>query len=289
MSFGLHDLLAQNIIKKKLKFLRDNPEHLNFLLCSYPPEIVGIEFIKQAAQYVIDNKIHTHLHYNIDNHKEPSISIISHGSESENFIGDAGSQQIVGNHSRCEKNKPIVIAEWDVNSYDGEVITVSPEYSLNEKLWPGLFIKNGDFITSIDSIPYENKICLKDEVPENTPLKGWSALTGGYDSIYKMGASIDEANIDFTLTTYGEPSIHRLISLILRYVIKSSRLAFDQSRMQNIRMSYQPMMLSDEHDMKFVSSYRISGKFTDHWLESIVDTPDKAATVGISLEPKRII
>lgn len=289
IGFGITDLMVCSVISKQLQFLSKNPKHLEYILgmlreYNNIQDHVGVEHIKQCIDFIVNNEVHIAPYYEVDIKKTPSIVVINSGVEAEQFIGDQSGQFLVDDCNFPIQLPRIVFTEWDASSYNGTIMKVAKEYALDKKLWHNVFIKNGDFISRMDGLKIEDDahyIYLKDELPSTVPLKGWQAVSSLPQSGLLMASSMDDVTVQMKLTTTGDYSVHRLLSIVLRYCIKKSRLDFDSYGLQVATFSYSPPALSDEADMHFESVYTITGKSRDLWIEREFDFMDEAANMVV--------
>ena len=284
--FGILDLVTVTLIEKKLEHYKNNPSWLEFILCGHHGsqgmfDLVGADYIKQSIEFIRDTKINVLPYYNPDLKQSPSISIIASGHEDQQYIGDHGYQTVADSKYQTVQSLPIVIAEWTVKSIDKNLMSVPPELKLDEKLWPGIIITNGEYSAVLDGIIDASTLCLKEDLPDGLNPKGWKAQTAGSNKIYTVNSSTDSISVQCKLTTHGEPGNHRLLGLVLRAVLKSCRLNFDKIGFQNTRVSYTPMVVTDQTEMEYESVYSIDGVFTDSWIVKEAQGPDSASNIGV--------
>jgi hypothetical protein len=80
-------------------------------------------------------------------------------------------------------------------------------------------------------------------------------------------ASTDMVTVQMNLCTTGDPSIHRLLSIVLRYCLKSGRMDFENMGFQVPIISYTTLLPSEQTELEWESTYTIEGKFTDSWID----------------------
>lgn len=282
---GVLDLFAVSVLDNKFKELVQHPDRIEYMLCGFHInqnmfDFVGAEYIKNSIEFLLNNKVTIIPYYNLDAMKNPTIAVISSGGESQQFIGDYGFQ---ADAQQTVKNSPLIIAEFTATTISGKDMTVAPELKLNEKLWPGVVITNGEFSNTVEGIMDASTICFRDEFPENISPENWTAQTSGTDRRYVINASTDSVSVQCKLTTHGDPSLHRLMSVILRGIIKSARLDFESIGFQNTKVSYGSMVLTNQDDLTFESVVTIDGIFTDHWILREYDTIDASSNIGIDM------
>lgn len=274
--FATVDYLITAGIQKRLDFLKHNPHHLAFIFSKFVcdkdiMDIVGPNYLKDAVEFITNNKLHVAPAYNLDENKLPSVAIISSGSESQQFLGDYGA-------GRVEKSAPPVIYDWfDANEIKGSDLIVSENYNFDKKLWRNIHIGNGTFITTLESVYNSNGktvLALKDPIPEETSLKQWATMSDDKYRAYRYSASIDDITASITLTTSGSYSIHYLFSIVLRYCLKANRMYFDNHGFQVSTSKYSIPVINDQVENIFQSNYTLEGKFTEYWIDHEFDLPD---------------
>jgi len=285
--FGVLDLVTVTMIEKRIEHFKNNPDWLEYILCGYHGnralfDMVGAEYIKQSIEYISQTKINVLPYYNPDLKQSPSISVIVSGNEHQQYIGELGFQELAPASKQTVMSNPIVVAEWNAKSIDGNVMSVPPELSLDTKLWPGIIITNGTVSAVLDGIVDASTLCLKEDLPAGIEPRGWRAQTAGSNKIYNISSSTDSVSVQCKLTSHGEPGNHRLLGLLLRASLKSSLLNFDKIGFQNTKISYTPMVLTNQEEMEYESVYSIDGVFTETWIASEVQGPDSASNIGVS-------
>lgn len=283
--FGILDLITVKIIESGFEQFKRNPDRLEFLLCGYHADqamfdYVGAEYIKEAIEFITTNRMSIFPYYQPGNKQSPSIAVIASGNESQQFLGDHGYQ--IEAPRQTVMSQPKIIAEWTASAIDGNIMTVPPELALDTRLWPGVYITNGRDKVVLDGIVNASTLCLKTDLPANSDPRGWRAETGGSNRIYTINSSMDRVAVQCRLSSHGEPANHRLLGVVLRAILKSSRLKFDQLGFQNTRISYTPIMLTNNDEMEFESVYTIEGDFTEQWVYSEGQSIDPAANNTLS-------
>lgn len=285
--FGIADLIAVAVINDGLKNLAANPRHLEFVLGAFSFKLlqdqVGPEHVKQCVEFVTQNAITVAPYYQLDIKRRPSVAVVSSGAENQQFIGDFGNYicpQVV--------LPPTVYAKFEVKAINGNTISVSANHNLDKKLWKGIFILALGFGARLDGMLVregeDTLLYLDREVPAGTALVGWTATSSPKATGAVLGASIDDCTIQCKLTTTGDYTVHRLLSIVLRYCLKRGRPLFNDLGLQVATFGYSPPVLSDSEEMEFETVYTINAKFTDHWIEREFDAPDQAAQIDTDLD-----
>lgn len=286
---GMSELIVVYVIRKGLEHFVNNPVELQYILGSFSSDairdMVAPNHIAQCIDFIRNNKILVQPFYDLNTKHRPLISVTSGGVEDTQFLGDSG-----GYISRVREFDlpPIVYTEFVAVGFseDRYGLQTTRDYMLHEKLWPGLIITNGVFSGTVDGILQRlgepTTIYLKEKIPEGTSLVGWKAQSQDRGKGATVGASIDHVSVQITLTTHGDPSVHRLLQILLRGVLKKNRAFFESCGLQVPTFSYQPLMITDPNEMEVESSLKIETKFTDTWVDSLYDLNDSTGNTQIS-------
>lgn len=285
--FGFSDLVTCAVLDNGFRFLASNPAHLEFILSPFIcneslRNLVGIEHVKNCVDYVTNNRIHIAPYYQLDMTKRPSLAVVASGSESIQFIGDYGSTS-----QREATLPPTVFTTWDAKNIKKDTMKVSKNSLLEKKIWPGVVVTNGiDYAIVKGIIVKDNAdtvLCLDRDLPDNSRLTGWKAQSDTKDRGVVINSSVDDVVVQVKLTTTGDYSLHRLLSVVTRYCLKKNRLMFDSMGMQVATFSYSPPMLTESSDLEFESVLKIEAKMTDSWIEKDFDFPNRASNVEINM------
>lgn len=285
--FGMADLITVAVINDGLKHFAKNPFHLEFVLgafCSEPiRSMVGPEHIKQCVEFISNNRIQVAPYYQLDTKHRPAIGVISQGRENQQFLGDYGAMS--GDGDQRYTLPPRVYAQFNATSItdDRQGLVVSREYGLDQKLWPGVILTNGFQTNRISGIlvrdGHPTTICLNDKLPEGASLAGWRAQSQERARGVVAAASMDDVTIQLTLTTHGDPSVHRLLAVVVRACLKRGRLMFDMYGLQKATYSYTPPIVSDQAELEMESQFTIEAIYTDLWVDKEFDLNDSASNI----------
>ena len=288
MSFLIPEFITTTVIQNKLLFLSKNPDHLNFMLSALSKnksvrDIVGPDYIKKCVDYIQNNRINIRPAHEADMTKLPAISVLYYQDESQQFIGDYGSQQ---ESEHINEYEPETICEFDVTAYETNTLTFVQGQGTYDAIWPNLFAKNGNFVSRITNIS-NTDMQLVDNVPSGTPFRNWQAITSENKKLYEIHASMDTTKVNVSLTTAGDYALHRLLVVLLRYCLKASRLDFENSGMQTPSFSQQPPILIDSEQLIWQTPFIISARITDYWIfnEQIVNNSPK---IDLVITPERM-
>jgi hypothetical protein len=281
------ELITTVVIENRLEFLAAHPDHLNWMLSPFArhrdlAKIVDAKYISECIKYIQNCKTLIRPVNEADLSKLPSIVIASNQGESEQFIGDYGSEL------QTQESEPDTIIVFDVTEIDRQVIK-TPTIDVAKAVWPTLWAKSGDFESRIDMVVEkegETWLYLKDEPPAGTPLRAWKATTSNKVHGYQLGASIDSVKVQVMLTTAGDHAIHRLMCTLLRYALKSGRALFDCHGMQVATFSQQPVTLIDPDQLIWQTTFSVDAKMTDFWITDEF-TLDDSGPLNIEIIPSR--
>ena len=281
--FGISDLITVAILDDAFQFASKNPHHIEFVLSQFTQnkalkELVGQNHIKDCIDFIVNNRVNIVPYYSADLEQLPSIGVVSQGHEGQQFLGDHGREQLV------DINRPVTYADFNAKSINGSTMIVPSEYKLHETLWPGLIVENKD--SSIKSAKLESIFTegtqtvleLSEDFEKGTSLKNWIARSVGSFKGYKIASSIDDVDIHVILTTEGDIVLHRLLSIVLRWAFKRSRLNFDKYGLQVATFNWGAPNLIENAEHIFESRCTISAKFTDSWIEQEFNTLDSMKT-----------
>jgi hypothetical protein len=109
-------------------------------------------------------------------------------------------------------------------------------------------------------------LALEDQAPVGMTLKGCMVNTSIDQKWYKINSSIDIVKVSVILTTAGDHSIHRMMTTLLRYCLKSGRMLFEGHGMQVATFSCRPVQLVDNESLIWQTEFTIDAKVTDHWI-----------------------
>jgi len=285
------DLVIVQVLKESFAFLSANPAHVEFILCGFQEiapvrKLVGPEYVKQAIEFISNNRIYITPYYEYDVKRSPSISVVSSGSEDQQFIGDYGY-----NTQGPIYCKPRVYTSWDASAIDttANTMSVSPDYSLETKLWRNVIITDGTQMLRLDGVlareGQDTLLYFKPTTPiVDSRLKGWQSQSDQPQTGYEISSSIDAVTIQCKLTTVGDASLHRLLQLCTRYAFKSRRLLLDSYGIQCSTLNYRPIMLEDGEEPMYSSVVSVTAKAPESWISAEYPYPDSAARVDVQVQ-----
>lgn len=291
MSYGLADLITQIVIEDGLKNLRDNPHHLEYILsrhCQIPAlhKKVGQDYIRNAMELISNQKLTIRPYYVLNQDLYPNIVIAASYTEGQTYLGDYGSEE----HSKIVVN-PIVFAKFDAKKIKDDEIWIAKEYEIEKKIWIGIPVVNCDYNAKIIGIALkeDKTVLFLDKKLENgTPLKGWEAKTTARPRMVSVAASSDDVTVQAKLATAGDPDIHRIYSLVIRYCLKRGRILFEKYGFQNIHVTQSPPVVSEQEDAIMETVFTVGGLLHDSWIDHEYDVIDRIETdsVLVSENPK---
>jgi|WetSurMetagenome_2_1015567.scaffolds.fasta_scaffold34180_2 hypothetical protein len=277
----LPHLVVLHRIRESFQYLASNTAHLNFILSSYAlkPSMAAVygKFIDQAIQWIKNHadEVTFCLGYRLDSSQIPSISCtFEGGSESQQFMGDFG---YVSNDAK----EPIRYALFNLNSINenGELV-VSNQYGLETRLWRELRIMHGQsswILKDMVYLPDKNLTLIMDKpVPTTESLKDWSAVSHDRALITTVGTSLDSVVVKVYMDVAGEPEMCEMLSCVMRYVLKQSRLDLMNNGMNEINFGYSSIMRNELYGQPaWTMQFTIQGKLTDEWILTESYSPDK--------------
>lgn len=286
--FGIADLVTVFVIKDGLEFLSKNPDHIYYIFAGFDHApintMVSPDHIKSVVEYISKNAINVGTHYDLDIQKLPSVAVVSSGVEEMQFIGDYGQTDTC----RPIVAQPTVFASFDIKSASEDSIFVSYYENLDKKLWIGLVVTDGRDFFRIKSIipghpsgddPKDTEIVLDKKIPDGYSLKGWKAQSLPKQTGYEVNASVDKVTVQINLSSSGAASVHRLLSILIRYCLKRGRRYFEHYGLQVPTFSYTPLMLTSPEELIYESTFTIETKVTDTWIAREFELNDNTKNV----------
>jgi hypothetical protein len=261
-----------------MAFLAAHPTHIAWLFRMYlinedVARLVDPRYVDQVVKYIQNIRPLIRPVYEADLAKMPSIVMASSQAENIQFLGDQGVQ-----YEQTEL-PPFQIVNFDAYEYDGDTLKTY-EKSLCYKTWPNLWAVSGPFKSQIlQMFPEDDHIVvtLKDPIPAGTPMRGWTVESAERTETYMLGASVDDVSSTITLSTAGDHGIHRLMAVVMRWVLKSGRPFLDRQGLQVSRVTQHPTVLADNEQMIWQTVFALESKTTDHWIASdaIIDESER--------------
>lgn len=268
----LPHLFILQYLKKQISFLREHPEHLEFLLSGFTlnddmNDIYGAPYIDMAIKWLEENDFHFTLGYRLDLDKLPNICITYEGgSEERQFIGDYAETQKVSIN-------PKIYASFDIKNFDNEGnLIVSKDLNLKNKIWRRLLVKNKKFQSQILGMETNSDgdlvLILDVKANKNLPLTNWKAVSCLDSKNLIIGSSFDRARITVYVNVAGDPELAELISCIIRYLLKQSRPFLIENGMEEVAFSHSALNRSADFPESnvWITQHTISGALQDQWI-----------------------
>jgi len=267
-------------LKARIDLLRRRPDHLTFLLDGYNSDalegVFGAKYVDQAIEWLEKNDFQYVTGYRLDSAKLPNIAVVYEGGkETEQFLGDYGSM-------RYQAIEPKEYARFKIGYLDDNGNpTVSSRLQLDTKIWRSLVMTNGTvsrIIKGFDKTDSRVMTILLDEaLPEDAALHEWRVVSSVNQKNYVIGSSMDSVAIKVYLTVAGDPELCEMLSTIVRYCLKQSRLALANSGLENSTFHHGALARSADHDEQniWVMEFMIRGSLIDQWIISESQAPDR--------------
>lgn len=278
---GMSDLLLIQVLREGFDFLSKNPHHIRFALGDYEGCTLKISehILKESVSFFQNNAVYIGPYYDIQQNSPLGIAVQSQGSENELFVGDYGFTQELTEFRR----PPTVFSSFTATSIteDRMGLIVALSYNLDSKVWIGQFVSHSSLVSKVVGIvKYSTHylICLGDSIPEGADLRGWKTSSDLGGTIADMGVSGDNVQVDMSLFSYGDPSIHRLLSVLTRYILKQNRLKLIHTGLQKPTLSYSAMQCTDIEQFRYESTVRLSCIVFDYWIASERLITDSSST-----------
>lgn len=288
--FGLTDMIVVGVIEDALKDLGNNPIKLEFILgglsnLQFIRNKISTNHVKNIIDFIQENRIHVNTAYDLDIDRIPSIIVGSQGSESVQIMGDyAGSNISIDS---CQDVLPKQYAEWLSSSYSGDELVVSHDYGLTSKLWRNVFIRNGNYITQLVGMTIGgayDTLFLKDPIPEGTPLSGWVAQSDFRAFSADLGFSADNVDVTCQIRTSGDVYLNKILSIIVRYALKSFRSQFAYYGINLPTISYSmPQPADGGSEIIWESTVNMSATVNDYWIQRVSELPDRGSGIEVDV------
>lgn len=275
------ELITTAVLQQQLKYLAQHPTHLQFMLGMFNKNVlgklVGPHYVKQAIDMISNNRIMVAPYYDLDMKHVPRISLVSSHSESQMYLGDIGT--VDPDATIQQTLAPVTYAEFDVKSISGDTLFVSANLNLDQTLFPGLTITNNETTRVLQGVlvrtGQDTQLVLNQAVDTSeVSLRDWKAQSGVGARGFVLGASTDDVTVQARLNTNGDPTVHRLLALVVRNCLKRGRLWFDLYGLQVATIAQTPMIAVEDTEIEYETLFTIQGKSTDHWVIQEFDTPE---------------
>jgi len=277
----LPHLYILQYLKKQFSFLREKPEHLEFLLRGFlindeMNDIYGAPYIDKAMKWISENEFYFTLGYRLDLDKLPNICVTYEGgSEERQFIGDYADTQKVTINSKT-------YASFDIKNIDADGnLVVSKDLNLTNKIWRRLLVKNKKFESQIIDLQTnaDNDLVLVLDLKADSslPLMDWKAISPLKAKNLIVGSSFDRARITVYMNIAGDPELAELMSCIVRYLLKQSRPYLLNNGMEDISYSHSALSRSADFPESnvWITQHSINGSLQDQWIITESNGADK--------------
>lgn len=268
----LPHLFTLQYLKRQLSFLREKPEHLEFLLRGFTlndemNDIYGAPYIDKAIKWVMENEFYFTLGYRLDIDKLPNICVTYEGgTEERQFLGDYGEAQ------RVRINQKIY-ASFDVKDINSEGnLVVSKDLNLQNKIWRRLIAKNKKFESQIIDLQTDKNgdfvLVLDVKADKSLPLTNWKAISCLDSKNLIIGSSFDRVRVTVYVNIAGDPELAELISCIIRYLLKQSRTYLIHNGMEDVSFSHSALSRSADFPESnvWITQHTINGALQEQWI-----------------------
>lgn len=268
----LPHLFTLQYLKKQLSFLREKPEHLEFLLRGFTlndemNDIYGAPYIDRAIKWIMENEFYYTLGYRLDIDKLPNICVTYEGgSEERQFIGDYGETHRVSINQK-------IYASFDIKDINTEGnLVVSKDLQLENKIWRRLIAKNKKFESQIIDLQTDKNgdfvLVLDVKADKSLPLTNWKAISCLDSKNLIIGSSFDRVRITIYVNIAGDPELAELISCIIRYLLKQSRPYLIYNGMEDVTFSHSALSRSADFPESnvWITQHTINGSLQEQWI-----------------------
>lgn len=272
----LPHLFVLQYLQDQFAYLRNRPDLLEYLLCGYNScelqSLYGPEFIKNSIEWIRTREIFFVLGTRYDMAKLPTIVVTYEGgSESDQMIGDYAGQAKIN-------ITPKEYGRFNVVEVKDKTLKVYPEKDLHKKLWRGLTVRKDKFTAVVDEIIKENDyfiLTLNKKPPSEVGL--WTSVSPLTQKNWALGSSLDSVTVRIYLQVSGEPELAEMLSTVVRYILKQSRLRLEQNGLYETRMQHSALAQSRDYEDSQVWNveFSISGSLHDTWVLIETEGVDK--------------
>lgn len=316
----LADLAVMATVQEGLKHLKENPDELEYLLSNYVDLCMinkmtgGYKYVRMLMDVMLEKsgqQIIVDEYYTQNTQSNFAVYVISSGGETNKFFGDYGQQEQqqidpkVYLHANAIKNKgknKLVflkgtgILDAVAVGMKATIPTPSGEY---EATVTDLFPDNKSLPDAPSAEGFNNSdsvtVILDKDLPifEGKPLlKGWTFKSKHGTRVAVINASGDTVSIGVLLKTTGDIQLHKLFTLVMRYILKKGRMTLESQGLQIATISQSPP--SEEgstQDVAFTTTFSLKATAFDFWIEKKVSLPDKIClhVDGVSQDGSSIV
>lgn len=320
MGMYLADLAVMATIQSGLQHLKEHPDELEYLLSNYIDLCMinkmtgGYKYVRMLMDVMLEKagqQIIVDEYYTQNTQSNYAVYVISSGGESNKFFSDYGQQEsqeiepkvyLVANAIKNKgKNKLVFLKSTGIleivsvgmnavistpaGLFEAKVLDVFPDKKSLPDAPSSEGFNNSDSITVI----------LNKDIPvfEGKPLlSNWSFKSQHSTRTAVINASGDSVNIGVLLKTTGDIQLHKLFSLVMRYILKKGRMTLESQGLQIATITQSPP--SEEgstQDIAFTTTFSIKATAFDFWIERIVSLPDRVCLHidGVSQDGSSIV
>lgn len=320
MAMYLADLAVMATVQSGLRHLKENPDELEYLLSNYVDLCMinkltgGYKYVRMLMDVMLEKtgqQIIVDEYYTQNTQSNYAVYVISSGGESNKFFSDYGQEEqqqidpkvylIADAIKNKGKNKLVFLKSTEVldavsvgmkatistptGNFEASVTDVFPDNKSLPDAPSSEGLNNSDSIT----------VVIDKDLPifEGKPLlKGWSFKSKHGTKVAVINASGDSVNIGVLLKTTGDIQLHKLFTLVMRYILKKGRMTLESQGLQVATITQSPP--SEEggtQDMIFTTTFSIKATAFDFWIDKKVLLPDKIClhVDGVSQDGSSIV
>lgn len=304
MGMYLADLAVMSTIQSGLDHLKEHPDELEYILSNYIDLCMinkmtgGYKYVRMLMDVMLEKagqQIIVDEYYTQNTQSNYAVYVISSGGESNKFFSDYGQQEeqkidpkvyLIANAIKVKrKNKLVFLKDTgilDIVSVGMNAVITTPA-GLFEARVLEIFPDKKSLLDAPSSEGYNNSdsvtVILSKDIPlfEGKPLlNNWTFRSRHNVKTAVINASGDSVNIGVLLKTTGDIQLHKLFSLVMRYVLKKGRMSLEAQGLQVATITQSPP--SEEggtQDIIFTTTFSIKATAFDFWIEKTVSLPDR--------------
>lgn len=280
--------IVMQVVQEGLQNLRDNPDELQFVLSNYAANpfvqnLMGVEYIKKAMDLIMGRvpgkTLVVQPAFNDDQVPNYALAIYTSGAEETQVLGDYGAVQQVA-------IEPVIFVTAKPIRASGNSLIFDNSKNLADKLWleQRVVSTDGRLSAVMDGILIHKdagtvEVTLRELIPldsnGNTILPTCRFQSATDTMVQTASFSRDAVTMIAQLRTAGHREIHELFCLVIRYCLKRGRITFESNGFHTPTFAYSPPTPTYEtQDVFFVTTFTISAKANDFWIDHKSKAPD---------------
>jgi len=271
----------------------------------YVRMLMDVMLEKTGQQIIVDE------YYTQNTQSNYAVYVISSGGESNKFFSDYGQEEqqqiepkvyLTADAIKSKRKNKLVFLKstgaLDAVSVGMKATISTPtgnfEASVTDVFPDKKSLPDGPSFEGLNNSDSITVVIDKDlPIFEGKPLlRGWSFKSKHGTRVAVINASGDSVNIGVLLKTTGDIQLHKLFTLVMRYILKKGRMTLESQGLQVATITQSPP--SEEggtQDVAFTTTFSIKATAFDFWIDKKVSLPDKVClhVDGVSYDGSSIV